>query len=357
METKSVKDNDEISGTNQNVDLSGASFDDPSLLSPSVSRDNLAVMPVTPVTSSLSSSSSTVIQESTIWNSITPSSTATSYIAPSVSLIDSYSMNNTLANKNTTIASSLPTETLGTSTINAAHITTPVVAPLSDLNVSTSMLSQPASTFLVSSSVNNPYVGMIIPTVVSSIPSSSVVMSMSAYTPTTLTTTPATANTTASIATTTTTTTTVTTNKIITTTITDSNQTTTESGFYDYTTIIPANDGVTSSSTKTVNTAATTASTPVVSSPTNPEPLKKPLDTLMVMIDKLSDADHRKTMNFTEPNVFQHHNHSAMTLFLKKYAKDYPDITRLYSIGKSVQNRDLWVLEISDNPGIHEPGM
>lgn len=35
---------------------------------------------------------------------------------------------------------------------------------------------------------------------------------------------------------------------------------------------------------------------------------------------------------------------------------NYPHITRLYSIGKSVQQRDLWVLEISNMPGKHQPG-
>lgn len=35
----------------------------------------------------------------------------------------------------------------------------------------------------------------------------------------------------------------------------------------------------------------------------------------------------------------------------------YPAITRLYSIGKSVQQRDLWVLEITAHPGQHIEGV
>ena len=57
-----------------------------------------------------------------------------------------------------------------------------------------------------------------------------------------------------------------------------------------------------------------------------------------------------------EPRKFRHHSHEAMTVFLETVARLYPSITRLYSIGKSVRQRDLWVIEISDNPGTHEPG-
>lgn len=53
---------------------------------------------------------------------------------------------------------------------------------------------------------------------------------------------------------------------------------------------------------------------------------------------------------------FKNHDYEEMTWFLKYFAKKYPGFTRLYSIGYSVQNRKLWVMEISDNPGKHEPG-
>ena len=60
--------------------------------------------------------------------------------------------------------------------------------------------------------------------------------------------------------------------------------------------------------------------------------------------------------HWLEPRIYRHHNHKAMTLFLRTIAKLYPNITHLYSIGKSVKGHELWVMEISDNPGKHEPG-
>ena len=61
-------------------------------------------------------------------------------------------------------------------------------------------------------------------------------------------------------------------------------------------------------------------------------------------------------MTFIEPREFKHHNHEEMEQFMIHYSIQYPEITRMYSIGSSVQGRKLWVIEISDNPGVHEPG-
>lgn len=64
----------------------------------------------------------------------------------------------------------------------------------------------------------------------------------------------------------------------------------------------------------------------------------------------------------TDPNSleeqmdFKYHNFDEMTKFLQIYQKLFPQITKLYSVGKSVEGRDLWVLIISDNPDEHEPG-
>ncbi|XP_022120692.2 carboxypeptidase D isoform X1 [Pieris rapae] len=53
---------------------------------------------------------------------------------------------------------------------------------------------------------------------------------------------------------------------------------------------------------------------------------------------------------------FIHHNYEAMETLLKDLAVEYPDITRLTSIGKSVKGRELYVLEITKDPGHHIPG-
>lgn len=44
---------------------------------------------------------------------------------------------------------------------------------------------------------------------------------------------------------------------------------------------------------------------------------------------------------------YVYHNYEQLTTILKDYAAKYPSKTYLYSIGKSVQNRELWVLAIS----------
>ena len=60
---------------------------------------------------------------------------------------------------------------------------------------------------------------------------------------------------------------------------------------------------------------------------------------------------------FLEPNEpLVYHNHEAMTKKLKELNERYPSITSLYTIGKSVEQRDLWVMIVSDQPLIHEPG-
>ena len=59
--------------------------------------------------------------------------------------------------------------------------------------------------------------------------------------------------------------------------------------------------------------------------------------------------------NFEDPEIeFIHRNHEQLTTLLHQVAEKYPQITKLTSIGKSIQNRELWVMEISDNPGIKE---
>lgn len=57
-----------------------------------------------------------------------------------------------------------------------------------------------------------------------------------------------------------------------------------------------------------------------------------------------------------QPQEFRHHSHADMELFLRKYRSDFPSITHLYSVGRSVQGRELYVMVVSDNPKEHERG-
>ena len=59
---------------------------------------------------------------------------------------------------------------------------------------------------------------------------------------------------------------------------------------------------------------------------------------------------------FLTPPEFVYHHYDDLQTYLAYYAHHYSNIARVYSIGQSVQGRNLTAIEISDNPGQHEPG-
>jgi len=63
--------------------------------------------------------------------------------------------------------------------------------------------------------------------------------------------------------------------------------------------------------------------------------------------------------SFEEFNVklnFDYHNYTELSRFLHDVAAHYPALTQLYSIGKSVRGRELWVLAVSSTAHEHVSG-
>jgi hypothetical protein len=55
-----------------------------------------------------------------------------------------------------------------------------------------------------------------------------------------------------------------------------------------------------------------------------------------------------------EAEITGYHTYEQMTAVLQDFAARYPSITRLTSLGPSVEGRELWALLITDNPDIEE---
>lgn len=79
--------------------------------------------------------------------------------------------------------------------------------------------------------------------------------------------------------------------------------------------------------------------------------LKKPSK----MSDLVSIFLHLLLFKLVAPVTFRHHRYDDLVRMLYKVHNECPHITRVYSIGRSVKGRHLYVLEFSDYPGIHEP--
>jgi hypothetical protein len=53
---------------------------------------------------------------------------------------------------------------------------------------------------------------------------------------------------------------------------------------------------------------------------------------------------------------WQYHNYTSMTTFLRHVSTIYSNLTALYSIGQSVQGREIWVMVVSRSPYEHMVG-
>lgn len=56
---------------------------------------------------------------------------------------------------------------------------------------------------------------------------------------------------------------------------------------------------------------------------------------------------------YTHPE-FGHHNYTQLEAYLRQLSRNYPDRTRLYSVGRSVQGRELFAIEVTSEPGKHD---
>ena len=76
-----------------------------------------------------------------------------------------------------------------------------------------------------------------------------------------------------------------------------------------------------------------------------------------VYTQKVHDKEEVKAMPVEEDTIFFHHDFEKMVELMEEVHKACPEITRLYNLTEpSVEGRNLTVLEITENPGLHIPG-
>ncbi len=64
-------------------------------------------------------------------------------------------------------------------------------------------------------------------------------------------------------------------------------------------------------------------------------------------------AEREADESITAPKP-KYHTYATLTRELEDIERDHPEIAKLYSIGQSVQGRELWIMKITDNPDIEE---
>uniref|UniRef100_A0A673INX5 Carboxypeptidase D, b n=1 Tax=Sinocyclocheilus rhinocerous TaxID=307959 RepID=A0A673INX5_9TELE len=84
--------------------------------------------------------------------------------------------------------------------------------------------------------------------------------------------------------------------------------------------------------------------------------LLDPSEQPMITNDRLSTPGPPTSRSPIHTLDFQHHSYDDMEMFLQLLSAIHPSITYLKSAGRSVQGRNLYVMEISTNPGVDQQG-
>jgi len=82
--------------------------------------------------------------------------------------------------------------------------------------------------------------------------------------------------------------------------------------------------------------------------------IKKTMILGIVIFTLLSNGFSANMIGGEETVSRQFHDYLDLTNELQEIASLYPEITELYDLGKSVQDRSIWGLKITDNPGTEE---
>ena len=83
-------------------------------------------------------------------------------------------------------------------------------------------------------------------------------------------------------------------------------------------------------------------------------PLLRRLLLIVTLFSSILLSHHASSSSYT-PSFSQYHNYAELTQMLQYFESQYPMHTRLFSIGKSVENREMHMIQLFNNDSTTTP--